>query len=55
MQELEFIFVLNFWNEILQNIHKVSQVLQNEDVNLKTCVDLYVLLADQLSTSWVEF
>ena len=36
MQELEFVFMLNFWDEILQN------VLQNEDVNLKhvhICMD----------------
>ena len=26
MQELEFVFMLNFWNEILQNFHRVSQV-----------------------------
>ncbi|XP_038637303.1 zinc finger MYM-type protein 1-like [Scyliorhinus canicula] len=55
MQELEFVFMLNFWNEILQNFHRVSQVLQNEDVNLKTCADLYVLLADKLCTSRDEF
>ncbi|XP_038649470.1 LOW QUALITY PROTEIN: zinc finger MYM-type protein 1-like [Scyliorhinus canicula] len=55
MQELEFVFMLNFWNEILHIFHRVSQVLQNEDVNLKTCADLYVSLADQLCTSRDEF
>lgn len=55
MQELEFVFLLNFWDEILYNFHKVSQVLQNEYVNLKTCSDLYGSLADQLCTSRDEF
>lgn len=55
MQELEFVFMLNFWGEILQNFHRVSKVLQNEDVNLKTCADLYESLADQLCTSRDEF
>jgi len=55
MQELELIFMLNFRNEILQNFHRVSQVLQNEDVNLKTCADLNGSLADQLCTSRVVF
>ena len=55
MQELEFIFILNFWNEILQNFSRVSRVLHNEDVNLKTCADRYGSLADQLCTSRVEF
>ncbi len=50
MQELEFVFMLNFWDEILQNFHRVSKVLQNEDVNLKTCSDLYESLDDQLYT-----
>ncbi|KAG7154647.1 putative Zinc finger MYM-type protein 1-like 9, partial [Homarus americanus] len=55
MQELEFVFMLNFWNEILQNFHRVSQILQNEDVNLKTCADLYGSLAHQLCTSRDKF
>ena len=55
MQELEFFFILNFGNEILQNFHRVSQVQQNEDVNIKICADLYVSLADQLCTSRDEF
>lgn len=55
MQELEFVFMLNFWDEILQNFHRVSQVLQNEEVNLQTCADLYGSLADQLCTSRDEF
>ncbi len=50
MQELEFVFMLNFWDEIFQNFHRVSKVLQNEDVNLKTCSDLYESLDDQLCT-----
>ena len=55
MQELEFVFMLNFWNEIFQNFPRVSQVHQNENVNFKTCTDLYASLADQLCTSRSEF
>lgn len=51
MQQLEFIFKLNFWKRILQSLHRVSQVLQNKDVNFKTSADLYGSLADQLCTS----
>ena len=50
IQEIESAFMLNFWNETLQNFHWVSQVLQKKDVNLKTCANLYVSLADQLCT-----
>ena len=55
MQELEFVFMLNFWNEIFQTFYRGSQVLQNEDVNLKTFADLYGSLADQLCISQDEF
>ena len=54
MHELEFIFMLNFWNEILKYFHRVCQVLQNEYVNLKTS-GLYGSLANQLYTSRDEF
>ena len=48
MQELEFVFILIFWNEILQNFHRVSQALQSEDVDLQTSTDLCASLGDQL-------
>ena len=47
--------MLNFWNEISKNFHRVSQVLQNENEKLKTCPDLYGSVADQLCTSRDEF
>ncbi|XP_076339579.1 uncharacterized protein LOC143240664 isoform X2 [Tachypleus tridentatus] len=43
------------WDEISQKFHKASQVLQNEDVNLKTLTDLYGSLADQLYTLMNDF
>ncbi len=44
MQALEFVFMLNFWDEIFQNFHRVSKVLQNEDVNLKnTCRSIWII------------
>lgn len=47
--------MLNFWNERLQTYRRISQVPQSEDVNLKTCADLYGSLTDQLCTSRYEF
>ena len=44
--------MLNFCNEILQNFHRINQVLQNNDVNLK---HLCGPLTDKLCTSRVEF
>ena len=46
IQELEFAFMLVFWEKVLQNFYRVNQALQNEHVNLKTCADLYSSLAD---------
>lgn len=43
MQQLEFIFKLNFWKRILQSLHRVSQVLQNKDVNFKTCRSVWII------------
>ncbi|CAF4428287.1 unnamed protein product, partial [Rotaria magnacalcarata] len=47
--------MLNICNDILQNFHRVSQVLKNEDINLETRANLYASLADQLGTSREEF
>ena len=55
MQELEFAFMLVFWEEMLQHFHRVSQALQNEHMNWKTCADLYSSLADHLHESRNEF
>ena len=55
MQELEFAFMLVFWEEMLQHFHRVSQALQNEHMNWKTCADLYSSLADHLHESRHEF
>ncbi|KAF2881303.1 hypothetical protein ILUMI_24870 [Ignelater luminosus] len=55
MQEFEYVFMLNMWNEILQNFHRTSQALQNENVNLKTCADLYESLSDYLHNIRADF
>ena len=52
MQELESAFMLIFLKNILQHFHMVSQALQDEHVNLKSCVDLYFSLADYLHSSF---
>jgi len=55
ISELEFVFMLNFWNETLEKFHQTSQLLQSESVILQTCADLYLSLAYQLHTSGDEF
>ena len=44
--------MLNLLNEILQNFHRV---LQNENVNLKACADVYGSFAEQVCTSRDKF
>ncbi|XP_055841893.1 uncharacterized protein LOC129909003 [Episyrphus balteatus] len=48
MNKLEFAFMLVIWNDILQSFKKVNKVLQNEDLTLLTCANLYRSLCDQL-------
>ena len=47
--------MLIFLEKILQHFHIVSQALQIEHVNLKSCADLYSSLADYLHASSNEF
>ena len=47
--------MLVFFDETLQHFHRVSQAVQNEHVNLKTCSDLCASLADHLHTSRNHF
>ena len=55
MQELEFVFMLVMWNEILQHFHRTSQALQHKELDLKTCENLYQSLADHLHTLRNDF
>ena len=55
MYDLEFVLMINFRTEILQNFHRISQHLQSEDINLQKCADLYGSLSDDLSVSRNEF
>ena len=50
MQELEFVFMLVMWNEILQHFKRTSQALQHKELDLKTCKILYQSLAHHLHT-----
>ena len=43
------------WEEILLYFDVVSQALQNEHVNLKSCADLHFSLADYLHASMEKF
>lgn len=45
MLELEFAFMLEFWNAILERFTKTSKSLQAEQIALNTCVDLYQSLS----------
>lgn len=55
MQELEFVFMLTMWNEILQHFYHTSQALQEKELDLKTCADLCQSLADHLYTLRNDF
>uniref|UniRef100_A0A8C3HPZ8 Uncharacterized protein n=1 Tax=Chrysemys picta bellii TaxID=8478 RepID=A0A8C3HPZ8_CHRPI len=55
MQELEFVFMLTMWNEILQHFCHTSQALQEKELDLKTCADLCQSLADHLHTLRNDF
>ena len=45
MSELEFHIVLELWNCILSEFHKVSKSLQDPDISLATCATLYSSLS----------
>ena len=51
MHELEFASMLIFFEKIMKHVHSVSQALQNEHANLKSCADLNSLLADHFHAS----
>uniref|UniRef100_A0A674J5Q6 HAT C-terminal dimerisation domain-containing protein n=1 Tax=Terrapene triunguis TaxID=2587831 RepID=A0A674J5Q6_9SAUR len=55
MQELEFVFMLTMWNEILQHFYHTSQALQEKELDLKTCANLCQSLADHLHTLRNDF
>ncbi|KAM9172176.1 uncharacterized protein ACDP82_016619 isoform 1-T2 [Pangshura tecta] len=54
MQELEFVFMLTMWNEIL-HFYQTSQALQEKELDLKTCTNLCQSLADHLHTLRNDF
>lgn len=48
MEELEFVFMLEFWNRILGQFHKTSKALQDPKILLSTCAKLYASLGSFL-------
>lgn len=48
LQEFEFVLMLLMWDQILQTFRKVSKVLQDPEVTLETCANLYNSLVDFL-------
>lgn len=55
LQELEFVLMLVMWDEILQTFRKVSKVLQDPEVTLETCANLYKSLVDFLEKLRCDF
>uniref|UniRef100_G3TY18 TTF-type domain-containing protein n=1 Tax=Loxodonta africana TaxID=9785 RepID=G3TY18_LOXAF len=55
MQTLEYVFMLVMWNHILQHFHWTSQALQDSEVNLQTCTDLYRSLTGYLHNLREDF
>ncbi|CAG9791322.1 unnamed protein product [Diatraea saccharalis] len=55
LQELEYVFMLVMWEEILQTFRKVSKVLQDPEVTLETCANLYKSLVDFLEKLRSDF
>lgn len=49
MMELEFVLMLVIWQDILQHFHKTSTALQQEELNLAVCGNLYQSLAFYLT------
>lgn len=45
MEELEFVFMLHLWNNLLQEFHKTSMALQDSKIALTTCAHLYKSLS----------
>jgi hypothetical protein len=48
MQEVEFAFMLELWNEILQRFRMTSKALQDEKIALSTCSNLFESLEKYL-------
>ena len=46
MDELEFLFMLELWNYILSEFHKTSKALQDPEISLATCANLYTSLSE---------
>ncbi|GBP12569.1 Zinc finger MYM-type protein 1 [Eumeta japonica] len=55
LQELEFVLMLVIWDEILQTFRKVNKVLQDPEVTLETCANLYKSLVDFLRKLRCDF
>lgn len=46
MEELEFVIMLCLWTRLLQEFHKVSKTLQDPQITLCTCKNLYSSLSE---------
>ena len=49
MEKLEFVFMLHFWTRKLGRFYRISKALQESDMLLSTCAELYSSNVDFLS------
>ena len=49
MEEFEFVFMLELWNDILKRFCQTSKSLQDPKVSLGTCSKLYISLTEYLT------
>ena len=49
MDEFEFVFMLEQWNDILKRFCQTSKSLQDPKVSLSTCSKLYISLTEYLT------
>ena len=53
--ELEFVIMLEFWDNVLQRFKKTSATLQNQQISLSTCAKLYSSLLEYVNRLREQF
>ena len=55
MGELEFVIMLEFWDNVLQRFKKTSATLQNQQISLSTCAKHYSFLLEYVNRLRKQF
>lgn len=55
MEELEFVFMLEFWEKILNEFDKTSKALQNAEITISTTAKLYFALSQYVQNVQQDF